>query len=104
MPIVLIELSIFPIDKGDSLSASVAEALDIIDASGLPYRLGPMGTTIEGEYEACMKVVEACFARMRQSSHRVSIQLKVDYREGRRGALASKIEAVEEQLGRKLCT
>ena len=38
-----------PLDKGESLSQYVARSLDIIDKSGLPYQLTPMGTIIEGE-------------------------------------------------------
>lgn len=101
---MLVDFSIFPVDQGESLSAFVAEALDIIDQSGLSYRLGPMGTTMEGEYEACMAVVEQCFALMRQRSDRVLITMKVDYRAGREEALTTKTEAVETHLGRKLCT
>jgi uncharacterized protein YqgV (UPF0045/DUF77 family) len=42
---VIVEFSIFPMDKGESLSAYVARALKIIQDSGLPYELrkGPSG-------------------------------------------------------------
>lgn len=104
MAIVLLDFSIFPVDQGESLSPFVAEALDIVDRSGLPYRLGPMGTTLEGEYGECMKVVNECFEAMSRRCGRVLLQLKVDSRRGRTGALRSKTEAVEKELGRKLCT
>ncbi len=104
MPVVLLEFSIFPVDRGESLSEEVARALDVIDRSGLPYRLGPMGTTLEGEYDDCMKVVDECFAALSQECDRVLINLKVDYRSGRDGALRSKVASVEQKVGRKLCT
>ena len=47
---LLIELSMSPMDKGPSVSKWVARSLEIIDRSGLDYRLGPMGTCIEGEW------------------------------------------------------
>ena len=41
--------SISPMDKGESLGEFVAASLDLIDKSGLAYKVGPMGTTVEGE-------------------------------------------------------
>lgn len=104
MPVVLIDLSIFPIDQGESLSPYVAQAIEVIVESGLPYRVGPMSTTIEGEYDRCMGVVRRCFDVMSGESDRVLIQIKVDYRRGREGALTSKIASIEGRLGRTLCS
>ena len=44
---LLINFSIFPVDRDESLSPYVARAVKIIKDSGLPYKLGPMGTSIE---------------------------------------------------------
>ena len=41
--------SLYPLDKGESLSKYVARSLDIIDNSGLDYQLTSMGTMVEGE-------------------------------------------------------
>ena len=45
---VMIEFSMYPLDKGESLSPYVARILDVIDRSGVTYRLNPMGTVLEG--------------------------------------------------------
>ncbi|TAM54928.1 MAG: MTH1187 family thiamine-binding protein [Acidobacteria bacterium] len=101
---LLAEFSISPLDKGASLSPWVSRALDLIDRSGLPYRLGPMGTTVEGEWDEVMAVVKACFERMAEDSGRISIAFKGDWRRGASGRLTTKIEKVEATLGRKLST
>lgn len=101
---VLLEFSMSPFDKGESLSPYVARSLDIIDRSGVPYRLTPMGTILEGEWDEVMGVVTACFEAMRQDCHRISTSIKIDYRAGKGGRLKSKIEAIETRLGRKLST
>jgi uncharacterized protein (TIGR00106 family) len=101
---VLLEFSMSPFDKGESLSAYVARSLDIIDRSGLPYRLTPMGTIIEGEWDEVMKVVTDCFEAMKQDCSRISTSIRIDYRAGKSGRLESKIEAVESRLGRRLST
>ncbi len=99
---VLLEFSMSPLDKGVSLSPYVARSLDIIDKSGLPYQLTPMGTIVEGEWEQVMALVTACYQRMSQDCDRISTSMRIDYRAGKSGRLKSKIHAVEGRLGRKL--
>lgn len=99
---VLLEFSMSPFDKGASLSAYVARSLDIIDRSGIPYRLNPMGTVIEGTWDEVLGVVTQCFERMRLDCERISVAVKIDYRRGRSGRLESKIASVERRLGRKV--
>ena len=101
---VLLEFSMSPFGKGESLSPYVARSLDIIDKSGLPYQLTPMGTILEGEWDEVMGVVSACFEALKTDCPRISVHLKADYRAGRSGRLQSKVEAVEQRLGRKLRT
>ena len=48
---VLLEFSMSPMDKGESVSEQVSRSLKIIDDSGVPYRLNPMGTVLEGEFD-----------------------------------------------------
>lgn len=99
---VLLEFSMTPLDKGESVSRYVARSLDIIDRSGVPYRLNPMGTVLEGEWDEVFGVVRACFERMSEDCRRISVNIRVDAREGSEGRLASKIASVEGRLGREL--
>ena len=101
---VLIELSMSPMDKGTSVSTWVARSLEIIDKSGLDYRLGPMGTCIEGEWDEVMAVVRKCWNRMSKDSVRITFSVKGDWRRGAKGRLESKVAAVEKTLNRKLRT
>ena len=101
---VLLEFSMWPMDQGESLSPYVARSLDIIDKSGLPYKLTPMGTVIEGEWDQVMAVVNACFATMKADCHRIHTHISMDYRAGKSGRLDSKIASVEGKVGRKLST
>lgn len=89
-------------DKGESVSPWVSRCLEIIDKSGLDYRLNPMGTVLEGEWDQVFAVVKQCFDAMRRDCKRISVSLKIDYREGRRGAVTSKIASVEKGVGKTL--
>jgi uncharacterized protein (TIGR00106 family) len=99
---VLAEFSIWPMDKGESVGAYVARALDIVDRSGLPYKLGPLGTYIEGEWHEVMAVIGKCYEALAADSNRIACTVKIDYRKGRKGRLEAKVKSVEETLGRKL--
>jgi len=95
---VIVELSLFPLDKGLSVSAFVARAVGIIRASGLGCQLTPMGTCIEGEWDEVMAVVDKCFQALAQDSDRVYLTLKADWRRGRMHGLRAKTESVERAL------
>lgn len=95
---VLIHFSIFPTDKGTSVSPYVARSIRTIRESGLPYKLGPMSTAIEGEWDEVMKVVEECFRKLRKDSDRIYMTLQMDYRAGAENRIDGKIKSVEEKL------
>ena len=101
---VLLEFSMAPSGKGISLSPFVARSLDIIDKSGLPYQLTPMGTIIEGEWDEVMGVVGACYRDLAADCERVGVHIKIDARSGPGGRIKSKVEAVQQKVGRKLST
>ena len=101
---LLAEFSMWPMDKGESVGVYVARLLDIIDKSGLPYRLGPLGTWVEGDYDAVMAVIRECHQALAKDCRRIACTIKMDWREGHDNMLESKIESVEKQLGRKLKT
>lgn len=97
---VLLDFSLFPLDKGSSLSPYVARSLDIIDRSGLDYRCHAMGTTLEGEFDEVLRVVRQCFEAMAADCDRIECSIKIDYRKGRAGRLDGKVASVEQKLGR----
>jgi len=102
--VVLLDFSMSPLGKGESVAPYVARCLEVVAASGLDYRLHAMGTTLEGEWEQVFAVVQRCYEALRPDCDRITCSLKVDYRAGHRGRLESKVRHVEELLGRKLET
>ncbi|MEA3414620.1 MAG: MTH1187 family thiamine-binding protein [Thermodesulfobacteriota bacterium] len=94
----LINFSVFPLDKGESVSVYVARALKIVRDSGLAYKLNSMGTTIEGERDEVMDVVNRCFDEIKKDCDRVYMTLNADYRKGKSGRIESKVKSVESKL------
>jgi uncharacterized protein (TIGR00106 family) len=101
---VLLEFSMTPLGKGEGVSPYVARSIDIVDRSGLKYRLTPMGTILEGEWDDVMRVVRQCHERMRADCDRITTSIRIDYRAGATGRLEAKVKSVEDKLGRKLAT
>ena len=101
---VLLEFSMSPLGKGESVGKYVARSLDIIDKSGVEYRLNPMGTVLEGEWDDVFHVVRRCYERMKRDCSRISCTIKVDYRKGHSGRLSSKVASVERHLKRRIRT
>ncbi|HPP52185.1 MAG TPA: MTH1187 family thiamine-binding protein, partial [Thermoguttaceae bacterium] len=99
---VLLDFTMFPLDKGPSVSQYVARSLEIIEASGLDYRTHAMGTILEGPLDRCLEVVRQCFEAMAQDCDRIECIIKFDYRRDRVGGLESKVAKVESLLGRPL--
>jgi uncharacterized protein (TIGR00106 family) len=99
----LVEFSMFPTEATQSKSAYVAKVLDIVDRSGLPYQLTPMGTIIEGEsVEEVLAVINQAYEVLQKECGRVYSSIKIDWREGSVGRLEKKVGSVEAKLGRKL--
>jgi len=98
---MLAEVSIVPLGKGESLSGFVAESMKIIEASGLDYRMNPMGTVIMGDYDEVMGVIKKCHMRMMELAPRTVTTIKIDDRKGVKVTLDSKVRSVEKKLGKR---
>ncbi len=101
---MLAEFSVTPIGKGTSVGEWIARCLDLVDRSGLPYRLGPMGTTVEGDLDRVLDLIKRCHESVLADCDRVSTLIKIDDRKGATGRIESKVADVERRLGRRLRT
>jgi uncharacterized protein (TIGR00106 family) len=97
---MIVDFSIAPVGKGESLSAHLAPVFEVIDASGLPHEHHAMGTNIEGEWDTVMALVKACRDRMLTQANRVSISLRIDDRLGVCDGLAHKVASAEAKRTR----
>ena len=100
---MLVQVTMFPTGRrSDSVSADVAKVIDIIDRSGLPYKVTAMATIIEGEWTPIMAVLNKARLMLRRSHRRVYISMAIDDRKRAKNRLAGKIQSVEKRLGRKV--
>lgn len=99
---MIASFSVVPMGAGESVKELVAEALAIVDASGLPYQLGPMHTVVEGEPDQVMDVILRCHRRILELAPRVLTNITLDDRKGATGRIAGKVREVEQILGKPL--
>ena len=95
---VLAEFSMFPTDKGESVSKYVSQVIEEIDKSGVTYQLTPMGTILEGSWEEVFDLISRCFKILEPQANRIYSAIKVDYRSGEESRMSSKINKIESLL------
>jgi uncharacterized protein (TIGR00106 family) len=96
---VLLDLSIFPVDQGSSLSRFIAPVVDMIAASGHAHQLTAMGTQIEtdtlGEALALIERAQAILADL--GCERVYATAKFDIRADSHERLRGKVDSVNRR-------
>ena len=111
--VMILEFSIVPIGKGESISAEVAAVIEEVERSGVEYRLNPMGTVVEGEWDEVMALVKRCHEVVMKSAGtgagagRVVTRILIDDRKGAdgkrvEGRITGKVASIEERLGREV--
>ena len=97
---VLIEFSIFPTDKGLSVSHYVSKVIKMIKSDYSSYLLTPMGTVIETSTLAeALVVVEKAYAILERDSERVYATMKLDIQKNKDNRIRSKIVSIEQKIG-----
>jgi uncharacterized protein (TIGR00106 family) len=99
---MLVEFSVIPIGIGSSLGAQLAEVLKIVDTSGLPYKLNPMGTVVEGEWDEIMKLVKKCHGAVMKKGDRAVTTITIDDRKGKPNRIELKVKSLEKRIGKSL--
>jgi uncharacterized protein (TIGR00106 family) len=99
---MLVEFSVVPIGAGVSVSPQIAKVLKIVAESGIPYKANPMGTVLEGEWDAVMGLVKKCHAEVVKDAERVLTTITIDDRKSKEQRIEKKLESVEQKLGMKL--
>jgi len=100
---VLVEFHVVPVGKGESMGDEIARVLDIVERSGLPYRVNPMGTVIEGQWDEVIGVIKRCHDEVLKSAPRVISSITIDDRPSRpMDRITEKVRSIEKRLGREL--
>lgn len=98
---VLVEFAMFPVDKGDSVSNYVVEIIKNIDEMGISYQLTAMGTIFETQTMAeALDVIKKSYECLESSSDRIYSTVKFDIQKNRYNRIETKIESIENKVGK----
>ncbi len=97
---VLTDLTIFPTDRGESVSEYVSRVIDMIRNSGYPYKLSPMGTVFETDtMPEALDIIEKAYRVLEPYANRIYATVKFDIRKNKSNRIEQKIKSIEEKIG-----
>jgi len=100
----LVDLTVVPLGTGGtSLSSFVAVVQEELEKSGLPSRLNPMSTTVEGELGDIFDFVKRLHSKLRDAGYqRISTSIKIDDRFDKPGPhMERKMRVVKRKLSHR---
>jgi uncharacterized protein (TIGR00106 family) len=100
--IMLVEFSIIPIGTGSSIGDQIADVLKIVDSSGIPYKINPMGTVLEGEWDEVMKLIKKCHGAIMKNGERTVTTISIDDRKNKPKRIDQKVKSIERRIGKSL--
>jgi uncharacterized protein (TIGR00106 family) len=97
---VILDFSMFPIGKEESLSTYVAKIIKILDKSNITYKLNPMGTSIETEdLREALDIIYESYKSLENDVNRIYSVIKLDIRKNRKiGSMDHKIKSVKDKV------
>jgi len=94
------EFAMFPTDKGTSVSKEVSKVIKMIRDSGVSYKLGSMGTTIEtNTLPEALDILNKAYKILEENSKRVYSSVKFDIKKSPSGRMEAKLNSIEEKIG-----
>ena len=98
---VLMQFSIFPTDKGKSVSKYVSQVIAMVRESGYPFRLTAICTIVETHtLEECQEIVNKACHILAKDCERVYCTVTFDIRNDTDNRLEGKIQSIEEKIGK----
>ncbi|ETN39296.1 uncharacterized protein HMPREF1541_05519 [Cyphellophora europaea CBS 101466] len=82
-----------------SVSAEIAEVQKLLKQSGIKYSMHSAGTTLEGSWDECMRVMGQCHSMLHaRGVVRVQTDIRVGSRTDKSQTMEDKVAAVERLL------
>lgn len=96
---VLMNFTMFPTDKGSSVSVYVSKIVRLIRRANHPNQLTAMGTLVETEtLPEALKLIDDAYKTIEEDCDRVYVNVTIDIRKGKTGRIEDKIRSIEEKL------
>jgi uncharacterized protein (TIGR00106 family) len=98
---MLAEFSILPLESRHR-SQDVAKVIETLKATGLEYRLGPLGTCVEGDWEPVLAAIRRCHQAVATGHDRILTTIVIDERTPQPHHSSDTVTSVEQQANRRV--
>ena len=97
---VLVEFTMFPTDKGESVSEYVSRIIKMFKEGDVPYQLTPMGTVFEVDtIKEATDIINKAYQCLEPDCNRVYTTIKMDIRKNKKNRMKQKIESIKSKIG-----
>jgi len=96
------EMTIVIVGGSASMSEPLADVIKLVDASGLRYHVGPMGTVVQGDADSLISLFQKCHKAAMGKVERAFSTITIDERKGADAPMDTKVKSIEKKLGKKL--
>jgi uncharacterized protein (TIGR00106 family) len=93
---MLAELRVTPVGSHPSFAELIADLVPLLAESPLHYQVHAMGTTLEGDLGAILRLVEGAHRELRRRSPRILIELSIDDRDAAEGELVRSLHHLRD--------
>lgn len=96
---VMIDFCVVPMGVGVSVSKYVAACQQVLEQTGLEYRMHAFGTNVEGDWDEVFAAVKNCHETVHAfGAPRITTTMRIGSRTDREQTMDDKIESVENLL------
>jgi len=95
---MLAQFSIYPLGHTRHLSKDIARVVEILKATGLHFQLGPLSTSVEGDWNEVFQAIHKCHEEMATQHDRVITTIVVDDNRIAPHSLEEMVNSVNKEL------
>lgn len=96
---MIAEFSVVPVGGVENITAYVAEVVETVHRSGLPYMLTPSSTIVEGSWDELLSVLSAARTAALAGSGYYVMYVKFGEEAGAGSKIEWNVDSVREHLG-----
>lgn len=92
---MIVQFSVNPMDS-EHISHDISKITAYLDKMGLNYDVGPIGTSIKGDWDTIMPIIQQCHQMIIRDHARVLTTITIDDHKSKQHSIETSIESVSE--------
>lgn len=92
---MIVQFSVNPMDS-EHISEDISKITAYLDKMGLDYDVGPIGTSIQGDWDTIMPIIQKCHQMIIRDHARVLTTITIDDHKYKEHSIETSIASVSE--------